>query len=217
MCLLPLLLAVEDFEKNEQDIFPLDTADSQDVDDTGAETDTDDTNEDTASDTGSEDTDSIIDSDGDGFSEDEDCDDNDPTYNPDAPDDENDGEDQNCDGVPDDNYVDPSTTDDDGDGYSEAEGDCDDDDISLNQATRMKMDFPVVMLTAMTLTQHSHAMMSVMLSTKTVTALPMMDSWTNTNWWNVDTTRHKCCKLSWPTRYRRWPNRPQTTMGMHWM
>lgn len=136
MFLLPLILACGDeFEKNEQDIYPLDTAEEQDIDDTGVDTDVEDTDtEDTntdPNDTG-EPEDTVVDSDGDGFPEDEDCDDNDPTYNPDAPDNENDGQDQNCDGVPDDNYVDPNTTDDDGDGFSEDEGDCDDNDISLN-------------------------------------------------------------------------------------
>ena len=70
-----------------------------------------------------------IDDDGDGFAEfDGDCDDSDPSINPEATENWYDGVDDDCDG-----YVDENTSwyDDDGDGYSEREGDCDDADVLI--------------------------------------------------------------------------------------
>jgi hypothetical protein len=107
---------------------PVDTADTEDTDtveDTGDTIDTGDTEDTDTEDTDTEDTDTDdtdtddtdtdepdpndIDDDLDGFSENEgDCDDSDSTFNPDALDDENDGLDQNCDGVIDDGYTAPS-------------------------------------------------------------------------------------------------------------
>ena len=70
-----------------------------------------------------------IDDDGDGFTENQnDCDDNDPTVSPSAPEVEN-GIDDNCNGT-----IDEGTNayDDDGDGFSENDGDCNDTTIAIN-------------------------------------------------------------------------------------
>lgn len=70
-----------------------------------------------------------IDDDGDGFTENQnDCDDNDPTVSPSAPEVEN-SIDDNCNGT-----VDEGTNayDDDGDGFSENDGDCNDTTIAIN-------------------------------------------------------------------------------------
>ena len=115
-----LLACTDDFKNVEQEINPLDTAEA--IQDTSQPDDTDTAEEEV-----------LEDLDGDGFTEDEgDCDDDDPSFNPNAEDDENDGLDQNCDGIADDGYVDPSSIDNDGDGWSESDGDCDDADININ-------------------------------------------------------------------------------------
>ena len=70
-----------------------------------------------------------VDDDGDGFTENQnDCDDNDPTVNPGAPEVEN-STDDNCNGV-----IDEGTNafDDDGDGFTENQGDCNDNTIAIN-------------------------------------------------------------------------------------
>jgi hypothetical protein len=78
-----------------------------------------------------------VDDDGDGFTEAMgDCDDEDPTVNPDAIDGIEDpygvaNDDADCDGDRDD-----GVTDDDGDGYSEVDGDCDDEAPGVNPAER---------------------------------------------------------------------------------
>ena len=77
--------------------------------------------------------DSSVDNDGDGYTEnDGDCDDEDPTVNPDAIDGTEapygvSGDDADCDG-----QLDDGACDDDDDGYSEVDGDCDDDLAAVN-------------------------------------------------------------------------------------
>jgi|GEM_PF-1426530 len=131
-----LFACTDDFKNIEQNITPLDTsentADTADTDDTGSE-DTADTNtgEDTGEDIDTEDP--VEDLDGDGWTEDEgDCDDNDANINPGVPDNSNDGIDQDCDGIPDDEWEDPQSQDADGDGFSPEDGDCLDSDPTFN-------------------------------------------------------------------------------------
>ena len=95
----------EETDTEETDTEETDTEETDDTD-TDTDTDTDDTDTDT-DDTDTEEPDPLdVDDDFDGFTEnDGDCDDADASFNPDAPDDENDGLDQNCDGTPDDGYV----------------------------------------------------------------------------------------------------------------
>ena len=123
-----LLACTDDFKNADQNVEPIDTAELND--DTGTEDtnndDTGDTTSDTNQDTGDTGTEEPVeDYDGDGWTvADGDCDDDDANINPSVPDNSNDGIDQNCDGVPDDGWVDPQDQDQDGDGWTPAEGDC---------------------------------------------------------------------------------------------
>ena len=71
----------------------------------------------------------MVDADGDGFTEEEDCDDTNGFVNPDAYEVEGDGLDNDCDGLVDE---DTSTEDLDGDGVTAADGDCDDTDAAIH-------------------------------------------------------------------------------------
>jgi RHS repeat-associated protein len=71
-----------------------------------------------------------VDDDGDGFTENQgDCDDSDPTINPNGIDVPGNAIDEDCDGA---DAVDPNDVDDDGDGFSENQGDCDDSNPAIN-------------------------------------------------------------------------------------
>ena len=132
-----LIACTDDFKNVEQNISPLDTAemdvdtgentgDTAEPDTDSGQIDTEDTNDNTDTEEPMEDFD------GDGWTEAEgDCDDDDANINPGVPDNSNDGIDQNCDGIPDDGWVDPQEQDQDGDGYSPADGDCLDTDPSF--------------------------------------------------------------------------------------
>lgn len=61
-----------------------------------------------------------------------DCDDSDASINPSAPERAENGADDDCDGVVDEDPDDPNSVDDDGDGLSENDGDCDDADAAVN-------------------------------------------------------------------------------------
>ena len=130
-----LLACTDDFKNIEQNITPVDTSENTtDTADTGsrdtADSNTgDDTEEDTDTDTDTEEP--IEDYDGDGWTEDEgDCDDNDANINPGVPDNNNDGIDQDCDGIPDDEWEDPQDLD--GDGFTVSDGDCLDTEATFN-------------------------------------------------------------------------------------
>ena len=125
-----LLACTDDFKNMDQNIAPLDTSELN-SDDTGPDTgdieDTIDTADTTETD------EPVGDLDGDGWTEDEgDCDDNDPNVNPDALDNDNDGEDENCNGEADEDWVDPAEQDGDNDGYTVNDGDCDDGNPTVN-------------------------------------------------------------------------------------
>ena len=131
-----LLACTDDFKNVDQNITPLDTADLINDDtaaDTGNVEDTTDTGDTADTEDTTETDDPVEDIDGDGWTEDEgDCDDNDPNINPDALDDDNDGEDENCSGEADEDWVDPAEQDADGDGYTVNDGDCDDEDPNVS-------------------------------------------------------------------------------------
>ena len=73
----------------------------------------------------------LVDNDGDGYSSDNDCNDNDASIHPGATEICGDGIDQDCDGRDLICQIDPSDIDDDRDGYTENQGDCDDSNATI--------------------------------------------------------------------------------------